>query len=82
MSKSISEPLTPMENAQIDRPSQSRADAHPTDRIIRSNGSAGHKWQIHLRPKHGEPLWSLQRDGMDPLILPQSEVLKRIAKKA
>lgn len=61
------DPLTPMENAELDSPSADTTPRFGWDQRIRERG-----YRILRRPAHGEPVW--ERNGHE---LTHSEVLAR-----
>ena len=61
------DPLTPMENADYERPSQSHKNPHGIDQRIRDRG-----YEIESRPKKGEPIWK-----MNGILFTQSNVILR-----
>lgn len=65
--KQHSEPLSPMEDAELDRPGQDSTERFPIDEILRKRG-----YTIKSRPNQGEAVW--ERNGHEFL---QSRVLER-----
>lgn len=52
-------PLTPMQSASLDHPTQATRAKRDENDVLRDNG-----FKIHSRPNHGEPVWCRVSDGI------------------